>query len=106
MKDVEGFGHRLIEARILKCARRDGGKLEQTVCRIAAVRTERELNIVEYAVGSKSFRPDIQKPYQMGKCCEGYIVPSMVKLMYQLKSVLKERETMLKKRKVFLFLSP
>ena len=24
-----------------------------------------------------------------GKCCEGYIVPSMVRLMYQLKSVLK-----------------
>ena len=24
-----------------------------------------------------------------GKCCEGYIVPSMVSLMYQLKSVLK-----------------
>ena len=24
-----------------------------------------------------------------GKCCEGYTVPSMVRLMYQLKSVLK-----------------
>ena len=24
-----------------------------------------------------------------GKCCEGYIVPSMARLMYQLKSVLK-----------------
>ena len=24
-----------------------------------------------------------------GKCCEGYIVPSMVRLMYQLESVLK-----------------
>ena len=24
-----------------------------------------------------------------GKCCEGYIVPSIVRLMYQLKSVLK-----------------
>ena len=24
-----------------------------------------------------------------GKCCEGYIVPSMVRLIYQLKSVLK-----------------
>ena len=42
-----------------------------------------------YVVESKSFRPDIQKPRQNGKCCEGYIVPSMVRLMYQLKSVLK-----------------
>ena len=24
-----------------------------------------------------------------GKCCEGYIVPAIVRLMYQLKSVLK-----------------
>ena len=36
-----------------------------------------------YVVGSKSFRPDIQKPRRMEKCCEGYIVPSMVSLMYQ-----------------------
>ena len=34
------------------------------------------------------------------------MVPSMVKLMYQLKSVLKERETTLKNSKVVLFLSP
>ena len=59
-----------------------------------------------YIVGSKIFRPDIQKPRQMEKCCEGYIVPSMVRLRYQLKSVLKERETMLKNSKVVLFLSP
>ena len=32
-------------------------------------------------------------------------MPSMVSLMYQLKSVLKERETMLKNSKVVLFLS-
>ena len=42
-----------------------------------------------YVVGSKCFQPDIQTPRQMEKCCEGYIVPSMVRLMYQLKSVLK-----------------
>ena len=54
----------------------------------------------------KSFRRDIQKPRQNGKCCEGYIVPSMVRLMYQLKSVLRCRETMLKNSKVILFLSP
>ena len=41
-----------------------------------------------------------------GKCCEGYIVPSVVRLMYQLKSVLKQRETMMKNSKVVLFLSP
>ena len=41
-----------------------------------------------------------------GKCCEGYIVPSVVRLVYQLKSVLKWRETMLKNSKVVLFLSP
>ena len=40
-----------------------------------------------------------------GKCCEGYIVPSMVRLMYQLKSVLKWRETMLKNSKVVLFVT-
>ena len=38
-----------------------------------------------YAVGSKIFRLDIQN----GKRCEAYIVPSMMRLMYQLKSVLK-----------------
>ena len=38
-----------------------------------------------------------------GKCCEGYIVPSMVGLMYQLKSVLKYRETMSKNSKFFYF---
>ena len=40
-----------------------------------------------------------------GKCCEGYIVPSMVRLMYQLKSVLKNRETMLKNSKFVLFVT-
>ena len=39
-------------------------------------------NII-YEGGSKSFRPDIQKPVPNGKCCEGYIVPSMVRLIYQ-----------------------
>ena len=33
-------------------------------------------------------------------------MPSMVRLMYQLKSVLKSRETMLKNSKVVLFVSP
>ena len=46
-------------------------------------------SLLMYVVGSKSFRADIQKPRQMEKCCEGYIVPSMVRLMYQSKSVLK-----------------
>ena len=41
-----------------------------------------------YVVGSKSFRPDITEAAPNGKCCEGYIVPSMVRLMYQLESVL------------------
>ena len=41
-----------------------------------------------YVAGSKSFRPDIQKPRQMENA-ERYIVPSMVRLKYQLKSVLK-----------------
>ena len=44
--------------------------------------------ILIYVVGSKSFRPDIQKPRQMENA-EGYIVPALVRLMYQLKSVLK-----------------
>jgi hypothetical protein len=38
-----------------------------------------------YVVGSKSFRPDIQKLRQM----ENVVRPSMVRLMYQSKSVLK-----------------
>ena len=42
-----------------------------------------------YIVGSTSFRPDIQKPRQNGECCEGYILPSMVRLMYQLRIALK-----------------
>jgi hypothetical protein len=36
-----------------------------------------------YVAGSKSFRPDIKKAAPNGKCCEGYVVPSMVRLMYQ-----------------------
>ena len=42
-----------------------------------------------YVVGAKIFRPDIQKPRQNWKCREWYIVPSMVRLKYQLKSALK-----------------
>ena len=42
-----------------------------------------------YVERFKSFRPDIKKAAPNGKCCEGYIVPSMMRLMYQLKSVLK-----------------
>ena len=62
---------------------------------------------IQYVIGSKSFRPDIRtKTAPNGKCCDGYIVPSMVRLMYQLKSVLKKRETMLKNSKFVLFLSP
>ena len=41
-----------------------------------------------YVVGSKSLAWHT-KAAPNGKCCEGYIVPSMVRLMYQLKSVLK-----------------
>jgi hypothetical protein len=46
-------------------------------------------NVRYLRVGSKSFWPDNTKAAPNGKCCEGYIVPSMVRLMYQLKSVLK-----------------
>ena len=59
-----------------------------------------------YAVGSKNFPAWHTKAAPNGKCSEGYIVPSMVRLMYQLKSVLKWRETMLKNSKGVLFLSP
>jgi hypothetical protein len=37
-----------------------------------------------YVVGSKIFRRDIQKPLQLENAVRGYIVPSMVRLMYQL----------------------
>ena len=45
--------------------------------------------VVLYVVGSKFFRTDVTEAAPNGKCCEGYKVPSMVTLMYQLKSVLK-----------------
>jgi hypothetical protein len=35
-----------------------------------------------YEGGSRSFRPDT-KSAPNGKCCEGYIAPSMVRLMHQ-----------------------
>ena len=41
-----------------------------------------------------------------GKCCEGYIVPSMSCQFTDVKTVLKWRETMLKSSKVVLFPSP
>jgi hypothetical protein len=47
------------------------------------------LFIIRYVVGSKSFRPDIQKPRQMEKAAGKYIVPSMVRLITDVKSVLK-----------------
>ena len=47
------------------------------------------LTVYMYVVGSKRFRPWYTKAASSGKCCEGYIVPSMVRLMCQLKSVLK-----------------
>jgi hypothetical protein len=36
-----------------------------------------------YEVGSKYFRPDIQKPRQMENAAKGCIAPSVVRLMYQ-----------------------
>ena len=36
----------------------------------------------------QKFPASLTKAAPNGKCCEGYIVPSMVRLMYQLKSVL------------------
>jgi hypothetical protein len=47
------------------------------------------LSFCIYVVGSKSFRPDIQKPRQMEKAAGKYIVPSMVRLITDVKSVLK-----------------
>ena len=44
--------------------------------------------VSSYVVGSKSFRPDIQKPRQMENAVRD-IMQSMLRLMYQLKSVLK-----------------
>ena len=44
---------------------------------------------MKYVVGSKSFRPDIQKPRQMENAVKGYTVLSMAKLMYQFETVLK-----------------
>ena len=38
-----------------------------------------------YVVGSKSFRPDIQKPRQMENAVSD-IVPSMVRLTYQVEN--------------------
>ena len=40
-------------------------------------------NKESYVGGSISFRPDIQRPHPNAKCSEGYIEPSIVRLLYQ-----------------------
>ena len=60
-----------------------------------AIKTENIINNVSYTretyVRSRvqKFPAGHTKAAPNGKCCEGYIVQSMVRLMYQLKSVLK-----------------
>ena len=48
-----------------------------------------KVNLIEIRSRVQNFPAWHTKAAPNGKCCEGYIVPSMVRLMYQLKSVLK-----------------
>ena len=60
-----------------------------TIFSSTPVPSEHENVQVSICSGVQKFPAWHTKAAPNGKCCEGYIVPSVVRLMYQLKSVLK-----------------